>query len=121
MFREREAVEKCKNWYESSKDIDYDALAKTIKDCSIVSRAIKIKYCSGGAFEVIDISWTDNFGKDIGMNISSRRVMPCDLLNTYGYKSTLSVTKDPYDFDMLMQDCYYELGFNEWRCRNANI
>lgn len=121
IFREREAVEKCKNWYESSKDIDYNALTKAIKDCSIVSRAIKIKYCSGGAFEVIDISWTDNFGKDIGMNICARRVMPCDLLNHYGYKSTLSVTKDPYDFDMLMQDCYYELGFNEWRCRNANI
>lgn len=121
IFREHEAVEKCKNWYESSKDIDYSALTKAIKDCSIVSRAIKIKYCNGGAFEVIDISWTDNFGKDIGLNICTRRVMPCDLLNQYGYKSTLSVTKDSYDFDMLMQDCYYELGFNEWRCRNANI
>lgn len=121
MFKEREAVELCKPFYESSKDVDYSALTKAIKDCSIISRAIKIKYCNNGGFEVIDISWTDNFGKDTGINMRTQRVMPCDLLNTYGYKSTLSVTKDPYDFDMLMQDCYYELGFNEWRCRNENI
>lgn len=121
IFREHEATKKCKTLYESSKDIDYAKLTETIRNCSVVARALKIKACHDGSFDVIDISWTDNFGNDTGMNICARRVSPCDLLNHYGYKSTLSVTKDPYDFDMLMLDCYNELGFNKWRYKNENL
>lgn len=121
IFMEKKATDVCQKIYNSYNEVDYSALTKAIKDCNIVARAFKIKSCYDGGFDIIEISWTDNFGNDTGMHIGVRRVMPCDLLNNYGYKSSISIEHDSYDFDMLMQDCYYELGFNEWRCRNANI
>ena len=114
IFMEKKAAEACKMIYNSHNDIDYNMLTQSIRDCSIVARAFKIKSCCDGGFDIIEISWTDNFGNDTGMHIGARRVMPCDLLNNYGYKSTISIEYDSYDFDMLMKDCYNELGFNEW-------
>lgn len=93
---------------------DTEEILKEYKKCLITSRAQKIRHLDRGRFEVTDISWTDNFGRDMGMCIRTDYVMPEDIAKSHGYKSEAYISRDSYEFDCLMEDCYKELGFDKW-------
>lgn len=93
---------------------DSEEILKEYKKCLITSRAQKIRHLDHGRFEVTDISWTDNFGRDMGMCIRTDYIMPEDIAKSHGYKSETYISRDPYEFDCLVEDCYKEFGFDKW-------
>lgn len=94
-------------------------LEEEYKKCIVTSRAQKIRHLDRCRFEVTDISWTDSLGRDMGMCIRTDYILPCDIAKSHSYKSEIYISRDPYEFDCLMRECYEELGFDEW-VKNQN-